>query len=68
MSNSCYENSITELFYHFEKRISASFNFFTRKEAKSSVIEYIEAFYNRIRAYSALDYHTPLEYEKNYEI
>ncbi|KAB8041132.1 IS3 family transposase [Silvanigrella paludirubra] len=42
--------------------------FLQEKKQKSSVIEYIEVFYNRIRAHSALDYHAPLEYEENYEI
>ena len=69
MSNSCYENSITESFFStLKKELVHRCNFLTRKEAKSSVIEYIEVFYNRIRAHSALDYHAPLEYEENYEI
>ena len=69
MSNSCYENSITETFFStLKKELVHRCNFLTRKEAKSSIIEYIEVFYNRIRAHSALDYLAPLEYEENYEI
>jgi len=69
MSYSCYENSITETFFStLKKELVHRCNFFTRKEAKSSIIEYIEVFYNRIRAHSALDYLAPLEYEENYEI
>ena len=69
MSNSCYENSITETFFStLKKELVHRCNFITRKEAKSSIIEYIEVFYNRIRAHSALDYLAPLEYEENYEI
>jgi len=69
MNNSCYENSITETFFStLKKELVHRCNFLTRKEAKSSIIEYIEVFYNRIRAHSALDYLAPLEYEENYEI
>ena len=69
MSNSCYDNSISETFFStLKKELVHRCNFQTRKEAMSSVIEYIEVFYNRIRAHSALDYLAPLEYESNYEI
>jgi transposase InsO family protein len=69
MSNDCYENSITETFFAtLKKELVYRCNFYTRKEAKSAIFEYIEVFYNRMRAHSALDYEAPLEYEKNYEI
>jgi len=34
----------------------------TREQAKQSIFEYIEVFYNRERLFSALDYRTPVEY------
>jgi transposase InsO family protein len=36
----------------------------TRAEARASVFEYIEAFYNRVRRHSALGYKSPAEYEQ----
>ena len=69
MSNSCYDNSISETFFStLKKELVHRCNFQTRKEGMAAVTEYIEVFYNRIRAHSALDYQAPLEYEKNYEI
>jgi len=69
MSNDCYENSITETFFAtLKKELVHRCNFLTKKEAKCSITEYIEVFYNRFRAHSALDYLAPLEYEMNYEI
>jgi transposase InsO family protein len=35
-----------------------------RQEARGSVFEYIEVFYNRIRRHSSLDYGSPAEFEK----
>ncbi len=40
--------------------------FATRKEAERAVLEYIEVFYNRERLHQALEYRTPMEFEKNY--
>ena len=60
MSNDCYENSITETFFAtLKKELVYRCNFLTRKDAKCSITEYIEVFYNRIRAHSALDYLAP---------
>lgn len=36
----------------------------TRVEAKQSLFEYIEVFYNRQRRHSYLDYVSPVEYER----
>jgi putative transposase len=38
----------------------------TRAEAKASIFEYIEAFYNRVRRHSALGYVAPDEYERTH--
>ncbi len=37
----------------------------TREEAKASIFEYIEVFYNRQRRHSSLGYQSPAEYEQS---
>jgi len=61
----CYDNAITETFFHTLKtvRLRRIKNYQTREEAKSSVFEYIEVFYNRQRRYSALGYKSPVDFE-----
>jgi transposase InsO family protein len=36
----------------------------TREEARASIFEYIEVFFNRVRRHSSLGYVSPAEYEK----
>jgi transposase-like protein len=36
----------------------------TRREARGSVFEYIEVFYNRVRRHSALNYCSPSAFER----
>ncbi len=38
----------------------------TRDEAKASIFEYIEVFYNRIRRHSTLEYLSPDEFERTH--
>ena len=38
----------------------------TRDEARQSIAEYIELYYNAERIHSALDYQTPIEWERQY--
>jgi putative transposase len=40
--------------------------FDTRDQGRLAVFDYIEAFYNPIRAHSALGYQSPNEYEAEY--
>jgi transposase InsO family protein len=37
----------------------------TRAEARASIFEYIEVFYNRQRRHSSLGYLSPAEYEQS---
>jgi putative transposase len=39
----------------------------TREEAKTDIFFYIEAFYNRRRRHSALDYVSPADFERAYQ-
>jgi putative transposase len=60
----CYDNAITETFFHTLKTELVYFeNYQTREEARLSIFEYIEVFYNRKRRHSAIGYKTPVEFE-----
>ncbi|NHN35594.1 IS3 family transposase, partial [Paenibacillus agricola] len=39
----------------------------TREEAKKSIFEYIEVFYNNQRIHSSIGYNTPSDYERMYQ-
>lgn len=63
----CWDNSVAESFFatlkteliHHEK-------FKSREQARLRVFDYIEAFYNRRRIHSHLNYQSPEEFELNY--
>ena len=60
----CYDNAITETFFHTLKTEHIYFEqFTTRKEAELSIFDYIEIFYNRQRRHSSLGYKSPVEFE-----
>lgn len=66
-NGNCYDNAITETFFHTLKvELVYLEDFFTREEARSKIFQYIEVFYNRERLHSSLGYLTPEEFEKNY--
>ena len=61
----CWDNAPTESFFHSMKTELIYFeNYKTREEAQKSIFEYIEVFYNRQRLHSAINYKTPVDYEK----
>lgn len=60
----CYDNAVAESFFHSLKvELVHDENYYTRNIAKSSIVEYIECYYNRKRRHSAIDYNIPLLYE-----
>jgi transposase InsO family protein len=64
-TGNCYDNAIVETFFHTLKTELVYFEKYqTRAEARRSIFEYIEVFYNRIRRHSALGYQSPVNYEK----
>jgi len=65
----CYDNAAMESFFHTLKTELTYFHKYqTRQEAAASIFEYIEVFYNRQRMHSTLDYQSPEEFEKQYEV
>lgn len=60
----CYDNAAMESFFHTLKAEHIFFcNYATRAQAKQSVFEYIEVFYNRQRLHSTIGYCSPVEFE-----
>lgn len=66
-TGNCYDNAVAESFFHTLKTEHVYQNRYeTREEAKRSIFEYVEVFYNRQRAHSFLGYFSPEEFEKNW--
>ena len=60
----CYDNAVAESFFHVLKTEHVNLcTFRTREEAKNSIFEYVEVFYNRERIHATLGYLSPVEYE-----
>ncbi len=68
-SGNCYDNAITESFFHTLKTELVHWHTFnTREEARQVIFEYIEVFYNRQRLHSSLKYMAPVNFEQRYHI
>ena len=60
----CYDNAVAESFFAtLKKELVHRRSWPTRRELSGEVFEYIEAFYNRTRRHSTLDYLSPADYE-----
>lgn len=67
-TGNCYDNAAMESFFHTLKTEHVYFERYqTREQAKNSIFEYIEVFYNRQRRHSTLSYKTPLAFEQDYQ-
>lgn len=67
-AGNCYDNAAMESFYHTLKTEHIYFEHYnTREEAKRSIFEYIEIFYNRQRRHSTLGYVSPMVYEMQWQ-
>ncbi len=61
----CWDNAVAESFFRTIKtELTYHCNYATRDEAKQSIFEYIEVFYNRKRLHSSLGYMAPMQFEK----
>jgi putative transposase len=61
----CFDNAMAESFFaSLECELLARNRFKTPAEARLAVFEYIEGFYNRHRLHSALDYMSPVNFER----
>jgi len=63
----CFDNAVAESFFHTMKTEWVFFeNYKTRSQAKTSLFDYIETFYNRERRHSTLNYLSPWNYEQQF--
>src|SRR3954469_14066200 len=61
----CWDNAPVESFFASLKRELVHHERYTsREEAKASIFEYVEAFYNRVRLHSSLGFFSPREFER----
>jgi putative transposase len=63
-TGNCYDNAAMESFFGTLKTECASQPFATRAQARTAIFEFIEAWYNRQRLHSSLDYLSPIEFEQ----
>lgn len=67
-TGNCYDNAAMESFFHTLKTEHVYFEFYnTREQAKQSIFEYVEVFYNRKRRHSTLGYVSPDIFEKQWQ-
>jgi putative transposase len=62
----CWDNAPAESFFaSLKKELTHHEDYQTREEARASIFEYIEVFYNNQRLHSSLGYVTPAAYERS---
>ncbi len=65
----CFDNAMAESFFAtLECELLARQSFQTRNAARLALFDYIEGFYNTHRRHSALDYLSPIAYERRWTI
>jgi putative transposase len=63
----CLDNAVAESFFGtLKNELIYHEDYRTRAEARQSIFEYIEVFYNRQRRHAFLNYATPVEFEQKY--
>jgi len=63
-SGNCYDNAVVESFFATLKVECAHTPFNTRAHARTTIFEYIEAWYNRQRLHSSLGFMSPVMFEQ----
>jgi putative transposase len=62
----CYDNAVAESFFGTLKAECVTHQFATHAQARTTIFEYIEVWYNRQRLHSSLGYLSPVEFEQQY--
>lgn len=65
----CWDNAVAESFFaNLKNELIYWVNFKTREEARAAIFDYIEVFYNRQRLHQTLNYQTPEQFERIYDV
>jgi putative transposase len=64
----CYDNAVVESFFSTLKTECVTGPFPTRNEARSTIFEYLEVWYNRQRMHSSLGYCSPVVFELQFSL
>jgi len=65
----CYDNAAMESFFHTLKvELVHDMNYKSRELAKSSIVEYIECYYNRKRRHSSIGYQIPIDFDLSLDL
>jgi transposase InsO family protein len=60
----CWDNAVMESFWGTLKtELVHHERYETREQARASIFEYVEVFYNRVRLHSSLGYLSPEQFE-----
>jgi len=61
----CYDNSMAERFFKtLKSELVWRTKFETRQQAEQAIGRYIDGFYNPVRRHSALDFTSPIQFER----
>jgi transposase InsO family protein len=61
----CWDNAVAESFFHtLKEELVHQQRYKTRDDARHSIFEYIEVFYNQQRLHSSLGYMSPDQFER----
>ena len=61
----CWDNAVAESFFRtLKEELVYQQRYKTRDDAKQSIFEYIEVFYNQQRLHSSLGYMSPSQFER----
>jgi transposase InsO family protein len=64
-----YDNSYAESFFsRFKTELMEDGAFLSIEDARTEIFEFIEIYYNRKRRHSALEYKSPLKFERLYHL
>jgi transposase InsO family protein len=62
----CWDNAVIESFWGTLKTELVNHERYeTREQARASIFQYVEAFYNRHRLHSSLGYQSPEQFERS---
>lgn len=64
----CYDNAVIESFFGTLKTECVTGPFSTCAQARTTIFEYLEVWYNRQRLHSTLGYFSPVDFEQNFAL